>query len=854
LILLNTDPSSESLSGRFARAAVQFAARPAVNAPAGQWTYAELERRSDFLAADILERLGENAEPVALLLAHDAPLIAAIFGALKANKIYLALDPDHPREQLAAMLASSGAKLLLADPANLPLANSLASGHLKVLTVSRDLPDAAARRSLPKIGGKGGAWLMFTSGSTGAPKGVWQNHHGLVREAEIYAELVQLTPNDRVSLLTACGLSASGATLFATLLRGATVCPFHVRSQGIERLADWLCRERITIFHSVPTVFRHLAHTAAGKSAFASLRLVRLGGEPLLSGDVETFRRMCPDHCRLVQSLSSTETGIISALTMNKQTVLSDQRVPVGHAVQGVEIFLVDETNRPLKNGGEGKIAVRSARLRQGYWRQPELTAQKFLADDRDPNLRVFVSNDMGRFLPDGSLQHLGRTDQLVKIRGQRVDPGEIEAALLATDLAKEAAVVAYENQSGEKRLAAYVVLRAGADISPQHFRRELRRQLPEHMIPNDFVSLEKLPQTPGGKIDRLALSSPPQPGRKPPSRRGAKPRDVIEGKLARIWESVLGVSPISRRDDFFDLGGTSLQSVEVLLHIEEAFGASLPPSILTEHGTIEKLAAMIAGHVVIPSPGPLVLLRTATAGRPLFLIHGGQGDVATYGLLARRLPDRPIYGLQSVGLQGESWPLMSIPGMARRYLSEIISKDPTGPYLLAGTCMGGRIAFEMAQMLIQQGRPVGLLALLDTNCPTPGSQSHRLRERLFGPLHNEVRDAFRILRWSMARAAGFAQRASWLPDYRRFVFHMSSRANRRYKPAFYPGALTLFITADTTFPGEDLRLCMRRYAQETRVVTVPGGRPGLFVRPAVDELARQLQSVLELADGKRPS
>lgn len=842
---LNTTLTSESIPSAFARAAAKFNSKIAVRAPAGQWTYAELDRRSDFIAAEILRRLGENSEPVALLLEHDAPLIAVILGALKANKIYVALDPNHPPEQLAAMLSSSGAKLLLTDKAHLQLANSFASEQLKIFPVAENFPGELLQNDFPEISGDDGAWLMFTSGSTSAPKGVWQNHQGLVHEAEIYAELAGLAPDDRVSLLAALGLSASGGTLFGSLLSGATLCLFHLRSQGVERLAEWLRRERITVFHSVPTVFRHLARAAGGKGSFASVRFVRLGGEPVLRGDVELFRRLCPDDCAFVQSFSSTETGMVSTFTMGKKNILASQRVPAGRAVRGVEIFLLDEKNRPLKNGGEGRIAVCSPRLRQGYWRQPELTAEKFLADAHNPDSRMFISNDVGRFLPDGELEHLGRADQLVKIRGQRVDLAEVEAALLATGLAQEAVVTANEDETGEKRLAAYFVPRAGAKISPQNFRRELSAQLPAHMIPNDFVPLKKMPLTPAGKIDRRALPPPRVEARSSLSR-AQRPRDLVETRVARIWQSTLNLSAVARTDDFFELGGTSLQAVEVLLQIEELFGVSLPPSTLAEHSTVDKLATLLTDYVVIPSPKPLIPLRDGGNGRPLFLIHSGQGDVTSYSLLVRRLPGRPIYGLQSAGLHGESWPAMSVPTMARRYLSEVIARDPTGPYLLGATCMGGMVAFEMAQMLVRQGRRVALLAMFDVAYP----QYHG-KEKFYGPVRDSIRDGLRILRWGLVRAAGLGRNRRWLPAYRRFVVHMNSRAYRSYTPEFYPGTATLFVTAETTFLREDLRLLMRRYAQETKIITLPGDRNGLFIPPAVDELARQLQICLNLVEKK---
>ncbi len=842
----NVTAPSDSIPARFANAVAQFASRVAVSAPTGQWTYAELNRRSSLVASQILRQLGEASEPVALLMEHDAPLIAAILGTVRANKIYLALDTAHPPEQLATMLARSGAKLLLADGSNLAVATTFASEQLQVLPVAEKSPTDYSPATCPEISPDAGAWLMFTSGSTNAPKGVWQSHQGIAHEAETYAELINLTPEDRVSLLTSCSLSASGATLFATLFSGAALCLFHVRSQGVQRLAEWLPRERITIFHSVPSIFRRLARAAEGKNSFDTIRLIRLGGEPVFSGDVDAFRRLCPDSCRLMQSLSSTETGMIATLMMDKQTVLQNARVPAGSPVPGVEVILFGEDNKPVKDGTEGKIAVRSARLRQGYWWQPEQTASSFLADSRDPRFHIFVSNDLGRFLPGGVLEHLGRADQMVKVRGQRVDLGEVEAALLTTELVKEAAVSAHETTSGDKRLTAYVVPCAGADVTPQNFRRELRRQLPEHMIPADFIVLDKLPRTVAGKIDRRALPAPRAPENKNVLDRGNRPRDVVDKRLVQIWETALNLSPISRKDDFFELGGTSLQSVEVLLHIEELFGVSLPPSTLVEYSTIEKLAAHLSDYAVIPSPSPLVMLREGGAGRPLFLIHSGQGDVTSYGLLARRLTDRPVFGLQSVALQGESWPLKSVPAMARRYLPEILAKDPTGPYLLAGTCMGGIIAFELAQMLVQQGKKVGLVGLLDTFYPTPTPKHPDRQRRIYISIRTPVHYAWAVLRWKIARALGLGRNSRLMPAWRRFVVSVLSRTNRSYRPVFYPGEITVFISDDTKFTHEDPRLMIQSKAQAARVIRIPGDRIGLFARPAVDELARQMQTAME--------
>jgi len=842
----STAVTGQSVPARFAQIAARHPRRIAISSADTDWTYADLDARANAVAVRILDRSGEKPVPVVLLMSHGAPLLAAILGALKAGKLYLALDPSHPKERLAAMLADSGAQLLLADETNLPLADSLALGPLQILEMVNNDSAGLTNTDLPEVSAEAGAWLMYTSGSTGTPLGVWQNHRGVVHHADIYRELIQLAPDDRLSLLTSCSLSASGTHLFGALLNGATLCPFHVRSRGVEQLASWLPQQRVNVYHSVPTVFRQLARAAGGQKPFENMRLIRLGGEPMLRGDVEIFQQHCPDTCRLMHSFSSTETGLVSTLVMNRRTVLSDWRVPIGQAIRDVEVFLLDERRQPVRNGGAGKIAVRSAFLRQGYWHKPGLTAEKFQADPGNPQVRTFISDDLGRCLPDHSLEHLGRADQTVKIRGQRVDSGEVEAALLATGLVKEAAVTAPEDASGDRRLVAYFVPHAKPDATPKHFRQALRVRLPEHMIPTDFVGLERLPQTVSGKIDRRALPPPPQRGTKVPSRHGAKPRKGIEKNLAIIWKSVLQISHVGRYDDFFDLGGDSLRSVELLVQIEKKFGVVLPPSTLVKCSTIEQLAGLLTRQTVFESDEPLILMRASDSGRPLFLVHSGEGDLAVYGQLVRRLSNRPIYGIQSAGLNGEGPPLTSIPAAARRYLREITRVQSDGPYLLGGSRMGALVAFEMARQLARQNRTVAMVAMLDFLPPKPRRPFASLVDVL-----TRARDRLRILGWTLIRVLRRNRKADWLTDYRAFVAKMNCHSRHDYSPAYYPGTITVFLTADRKAPAGERRIDMSQFAREVRVVTISGERTGMFARPAVDELAQQLQTAIELGEGR---
>jgi thioesterase domain-containing protein len=257
------------------------------------------------------------------------------------------------------------------------------------------------------------------------------------------------------------------------------------------------------------------------------------------------------------------------------------------------------------------------------------------------------------------------------------------------------------------------------------------------------------------------------------------------------------------------------------------------------EHSTIESLAAMLSNRAVVRTPSPLVSLRTANSGRPLFLIHPGRGDVMMYGKLARLLPDRPIYGLQAIGLQAEGLPSMRISTMARRYLKEIFRVAPDGPYLLAGSCAGGLVAFEMARQLHRAGKPVGMVALLNSDFPRPRGNS-------FKRAQSTARDALRMWRWSLMRAAGLGRGERWLPAYRRFVQNMHTHARRFYRPIFYPGTITLFMTNEEPHPGGDLRLAMGAYAREARIFKFAGDRRMLFVPPNLDELVRHLHLCME--------
>ncbi len=833
--------AAQSLVTYFEKIVETHRARKAIASGNWQPDYAALNATANALAHALVSHGLLPGERVAVLMRHDGPLVAAIVAILKAAGVVVVLPSSDPVARLQQIIADAEPRLLLTDAANRDLAAKLASE--KIILCFEEHSTATSQNPDLNIAPDALAFLIYTSGTTGRPKGVMQTHRNILHNALRISHGAQITPHDKITLLASPSGGQGLSTLWCALLNGAATCPFAASEREFSALGNWLTTHHITVYVSSVSIFRHFMKSLDETGVFPDIRLVRLGSEKATLSDFAAYRKHFSSECVLFNTLSGSETGNITQHRFHHGYKISGGTLPVGWPAAGIEILLLDEHGRNVETEEVGEIVVRSRFLSPGYWRNESLTAERFSDDPAENGMRRFRSGDFACRDANGALVFMDRKDNRVKIHGYRIEISEIEGALNDLAEVEQALVCARDDEAGEPRLVAYIILRAGADCSATELRRKLFAILPNYMVPSAFVFLDNFPLTPHGKIDRQALPAPAAVNGS--SRTIVPTRDIVEHSLARIFESVLGVSPVGLRDDFFELGGTSLQSVEAMVAIEETFNVALPPSTLVERSTIETLAPLLSRHAVIPSPRPLVTLRAEKNGRPLFFIHSGQGDVVTYGLLARQLPPRPVYGLQAPGIQGESWPLMSIPEMADRYLPEILEKDPTGPYLLAGTCMGGMVAFELAQRLVRMGRKVALLALIDA--PTAPYSGNRpiWHEMLIDPF----RDAARILRWRILR--GFKTNVSvrQLPAYRHFVAEMTGRATRRYHPQPYPGTVTLIVTENTKYRLEDRRPVISRHARETRTFRISGSRTRLFMRPQVDELARALHACLEAAE-----
>lgn len=580
-----------SIPLRFQEQVRRHGDRPAFRGEGHASTYRDFGAAVDRLARVLLERRGPAWEPVALL-GHGAGIVTAMLAVLRAGKAYVPLDPDHPRERLDLIVGHCGPSLLLTDAGHVSLARSLAGGAEVVTLEEADAVSPRADLAAAPSGDTVAA-IIYTSGSTGRPKGVVQTQRSILHRVLVATNHYLLGPDDHLSLLQSPSFSASLRPVFTALLNGAVLCHFDVRARGLAPVPRWLEREGITVHMSSTTVFRHVTEAVTDPALLRHIRLVYLGGEPVTRAEVERFRSLCRDDGVLVNSLASNEAGTICEYAVTKATGVTEERVPVGFPVDDKEIFLLDEGGAPTAPGGVGEIVVRSRYLSPGYWREPELTARVFAPDPAGGGLGLYRTGDMGRMRSDGCFEQIGRKDFQAKIRGQRVQPEEVEAALRDHPGVRDAAVAPRDRGAGDTRLVGYVVPSAPGGLAPGEVREFLRRRLPAHMVPTTFVVLEALPRTPNGKVDRLALPEPDF------TRTGSAagyvaPSTPLEVRLAGIWREVLGVDRVGTNDHFLDLGGNSLIAMQVVSRVQGALQVPVSPRALLEAPTVADMALVV--------------------------------------------------------------------------------------------------------------------------------------------------------------------------------------------------------------------------------------------------------------------
>ena len=499
----------QSLPDRFEQQVAKYPDRIAVRGKTVTFTYDVLNKLANRVARAILNRCGQGAEPIAVLLEHGAPAIAAILGVLKAGKICVPLDPSYPRARIAYMLEDSQAALIVTNNRQLASAKAVAKNSRQLLdidTLDSNLSEENLGIRIPPETLYG---IFYTSGSTGEPKGVVENHRNMLYHIMAYTNATHICTNDRLTLLHSLSFRAAEMHLFGALLNGAALFPLDLKETGIVNLAAWLHHEGITIYHSIPIVFRQFAQTLIGKLPVSTLRLIHLSGAASSRREVELYKQHFGPQCLFLHRMGFTEGYTVRWCFMDHATHIAGNKVPVGYHVAETHVLLLDEAGKEVGPEDIGEIVVKSRYLVPGYWRRPDLTQAAFLPDPAGGNERIYRTGDLGRMRSDGCLEHMGRKDFQVKIRGHRIEVAEIESTLLDHAAIKEALVTAREESSGDTALVAYIVPAQVRVPTNSELRRFLQVTLPDYMIPSAFVTLEALPLTPNGKLDYRALPAP---------------------------------------------------------------------------------------------------------------------------------------------------------------------------------------------------------------------------------------------------------------------------------------------------------------------------------------------------------
>ncbi len=577
-----------SIAEQFARVVRQVPDACAILDQDASWTYAELDEQSDRLAAAVLDTDSADHGPVLLLFDRVPRAIVAMLACIKIGRPYVPLSPSNPQARIHHIRDDSGGTLLLTETSCGALAREISSSSLPVLDTQAVSATDVALGPVQAIPADAPVWILYTSGSTGLPKGVVQTHRNILHYVLNYTGGLELSSDDRIALLFSTTSNAANHEIFSALLNGAMICPFDIRQHGISTLAEWLEQTEITICSCVPTLFRSFVENLSVAHSFPSLRYIKLVGEPVYQRDLEAFRAHFTDVCSFINRLGSTETGTIRWSFADTRTKVDGVNVPVGFPVPGNEISLLDDAGHPIPIGEAGEIVVQSRYLSPGYWRRPDLTKKVFFGEG---DHRCYRTGDVGLMLPEGCLVHLGRQDTQIKVRGYRIEAGEIEAALLGHPSVKDVIVIAREDRPDDLRLIAYyTVEQIQAAPTVSELRRHLAGRLPDYMVPNAFVLLLKFPLAPNGKIDRSAL--PPLGTKRPRlDTTYVAPVTPIEKEIASLWKKLLHLEAVGIHDSFFELGGHSLLATQLLMQIQDVFGIALGLRLLFDSPSIKALA-----------------------------------------------------------------------------------------------------------------------------------------------------------------------------------------------------------------------------------------------------------------------
>ena len=828
-----------------------------------QLTYDELNTRANRLA-NRLASLGVGPDVmVALCIERSTDLVVGLLAVLKAGGAYVPLDPNYPRERLAFQLTDLEEPVLLCRKV---LGERLAQHASSVLPVE-EWADSTAGESTENptssVRPDHLAYVLYTSGSTGRPKGALISHRALVNYLNWCAIGYPAHQGTGSPVHTPIGFDLTITSLFPPLLAGRSVVLVR-EDPTLETLAEALSSGDFGLVKLTPSHLEALSHKPSLEPSKISTRMFVIGGEALKGETVAYWRRHAPT-VRMVNEYGPTEATVGCCVYEVPIDGVPMSAIPIGRPIPNVRLYVLDRHLQPVPIGVPGELHIAGVGLARGYHRRPELTSEKFIPNpfDDDPQARLYKTGDFVRYRHDGNLEFLGRLDDQVKIRGNRIELSEIEAALTECEGIREAVVTAQKGAAGGLRLVAYIVAYQSTTLKEDQIRTLLKRKLPEYMLPGRFVVLPAFPLTRNGKIDRQALRAI-DPAPEPRQASPIAPRDSLEYRLLKIWEEVLSISPIGMDDDFFDLGGDSLQSIMLLASIEATLNRKLSLSELYEAPTIARLAVRLRAP---DSPqAPLVLAIQPSGSSPPFFCMGA---FAMFRPLTHQLGfDQPF--LSVILPLARELPLpYRLEDIAAKCVKTIRATQTGGPYFVGGWCDSGVLAYEIAQQLRRQGQHVALLVLFDAKNPASDKNLSRrdaafagaflmgqwLKQQYRTLLHLRGREVVQYLRsvlgwrvysmkqriWTMVHRSKLRAGAA-VSDQPLEFSRVLSFCVQNYDPQPYDGPILLFQPANRpTSRYHDSQYGWGKVADKLQICEIPGDHMTMFSDPNVQVMGERL-------------
>jgi amino acid adenylation domain-containing protein len=824
----------------FQHIARQHAGRVAVDDGTVRLSYAQLAERATALA----HRVAAQTQPddlVGILLPSFADFAVAILACFAAGRLFVPLDSHYPQAWLAGVASDCGMAAVIGHDSDIiPRA---------VRRIALDGP--SVQSTWTPRGLDDPAFVLFTSGSTGKPKGMVNSQRALLRRVEQYADAAHVDETDRFLPLSSECTIAGLRERFTTLLTGGTLHLIDVQRAGARAILERLGEARITMIYAVPALLRALMQL--GPKAPASLRVVRVGGEAVLWSDVDALRDWLPANCRIQLGYSSTEAPIMQWF-VPQDFPREGSRVPLGYPLAGNALAIVGEDGDAVAPGETGELVVRSPYVALGRWVDGAIDARDFPADPNDRVCRIHRTGDLVRLRADGLIDIVGRKDRQLKIRGVRVEPGELEAAIRRAPGVRDAAV--FPRPVGAQWwLIGYVV--GDADLSV--LKAQLREALPAALQPQKLHRLDAIPRLASGKLDMAALKALDEDFQRQEClvavSSSSAPANETEGKVAAIWSRVLQRA-VGRDDDFFDCGGDSLAVLSLMFGIEEAFGVELPVTMIYDAPTVARMAQAIDNRATAKF-SPLVRIKGGE-GTPLFIVHGVGGNVMELFAAGRRIA-RPVYALQARGLDGKEAPSRSVVAMAQDYLAAVRAVYPDGPWHFAGYSSGGLIAFEMAR----RAKPLSL-TLIDTQTNRRQWPLHMWAAHFAGRAKHHVAALGALpmrarLTYACGAVSALARGIGWrlgfgapqlappadLPPALQRVADATYAAVAAYAPGRYDGAVHLLLAAEADPHYASLPRLWAKHCAALTVATVPGHHRSMVQGENAAHLADALSKIL---------